>query len=423
MRNLYILLCISIFNFYGLQLQAQCNNGRYYSKIFTAQNSAGVTYGNAMKFDSSFTDLKMDIYQPQSDLFAHRPLMVFAFGGSFTAGLRQSPDIVFLCNEFSQRGYVCATIDYRLGFEGGSDSDTNQFKALMRGVQDMKAAVRFFYKDALTNNTYRIDTNQIFIGGVSAGAFIGLNYAYGKQDTLSRTEPPWARPALDSLGGPEGNSGNPGYSSKVKGVIDLCGAIADTVWMMPTDPILVGVHGTADDLVACYYDSVYALTHPESLLFGGGDIQNRVNQIGLNHSFYLFQGAGHVPFVLPCILPQLSPCKEYMDTTVWLIRDFLYQNVACDSTLISSVEDVAKEISVSVFPNPSEDVVNIVSSENENLILDVYSVEGKLLLRKTLSANTTQTFSRSETGTGIFQVNIYNERNKQQRKTERVVVY
>src|SRR4051812_18879883 len=224
MRKLYSLLCLSICLLSFSNLQSQCGNGRYYDKIFSPSTST-VTYGNAMKFDSTYTDLKMDIYQPAGDQLAHRPLIVLAFPGSFTAGSRLSPDITQLCDNFVRRGYVCASIDYRLGFEGGRDSDTNQFKAFMRGVQDMKAAVRYFYKDAQTTNTYRIDTNQIFIGGSSAGAFIALNYAYGKQDTLSRSEPPWARPALDSLGGPEGSSGNPGYSSRVKGVVDLCGAI------------------------------------------------------------------------------------------------------------------------------------------------------------------------------------------------------
>lgn len=279
MRNSYYLLCLLICNFLIIDLQAQCGNGRYYDKIFS-QTSSTVTFGNAMKFDSTFVDLKMDIYQPSGDMLAHRPLIVLAFPGSFTAGTRLSPDILTLCDNFSRRGYVCASIDYRLGFEDGSDCDTNQFKALMRGVQDMKAAVRYFYKDAQTTNTFRIDTNQIWIGGSSAGAFIALNYAYGKVDTLSRSEPSWARPALDSLGGPEGNSGNPGYSSRVKGVIDLCGGIADTVWIMPGDPLLVGVHGTADGTVSCYFDSVFASTHPESLLFGGGDVKNRLDHIG-----------------------------------------------------------------------------------------------------------------------------------------------
>lgn len=419
MRNIYSLLCLSVFVFFFSDLKSQCGNGRYYDKIFS-QSSSTVTFGNAMKFDSTFVDLKMDIYQPTGDNLLHRPLIVLAFPGSFTAGSRLSPDILTMCDNFSRRGYVCASIDYRLGFEGGSDCDTNQFKALMRAVQDMKAAVRYFYKDAQTTNTFRIDTNQIWIGGSSAGAFIGLNYAYGKVDTLSRSEPSWARPALDSLGGPEGNSGNPGYASKVKGVIDLCGGIADTVWMMPGDPILVGVHGTADATVSCYFDSVYASTHPESLLFGGGDINNRLTHVSLNHSIYLFQGADHVPYILP--IPFLPPASLYMDSTVWIVRDFLFQNTTCDSTQISGVEDVKYEIPVSVFPNPSDDATTIYSHYNNDLTAEVFSVDGKLLTKKLVPAQSSQEISKQELGAGIYVIRIADLKNSIQ-KTERIVFY
>ncbi len=419
MRNIYSILCLSVFVFLFSDVTAQCGNGRYYDKIFS-QTTSTVTFGNAMQFDSSFVDLKMDVYQPTGDNLAYRPLLVFAFPGSFTAGTRLSPDIIQLCDNFSKRGYVCASIDYRLGFEDGSDCDTNQFKALMRGVQDMKAAVRYFYKDAQTTKTFRIDTNQIWIGGSSAGAFIGLNYAYGKEDTLSRTEPDWARPALDSLGGPEGNSGNPGYSSKVKGVIDLCGGIADTVWAMPGDPILVGVHGTADATVSCYFDSVYASTHPESLLFGGGDIKNRLEHIGLNHSLYLFEGADHVPYILP--IPFLPPASTYMDSTVWIVRDFLFQNTTCDPTTISGVEDIDTEIPVSVFPNPSGDVTTIYSNSDKDLTVEIFSVEGKLLHRKILPAQSSQTVSKQQLGAGVFLIHVSDSKSASG-KVERIVFY
>lgn len=416
-KSLLFLLLLVLAVCFG-ELKAQCSNGRYYNKIFS-QSTTTVTFGNAMKFDSAYVDLKMDIYQPTGDNFARRPLIVLAFPGSFTAGTRLSPDIVTLCDNFSRRGYVCASIDYRLGFEDGSDCDTNQFKALMRGVQDMKAAIRYFYKDAQTTNTFRIDTSQIFIGGSSAGAFIALNYAYGKEDTLSRVEPAWARPALDSLGGPEGNSGNSGYSSKVKGVIDLCGGIADTVWIMPNDPILVGVHGTDDATVSCYFDSVYASTHPESLLFGGGDVKNRMEHIGHNHFLYLFQGADHVPYVLP--IPFVPPASTYMDSTVWIVRDFLYQNVVCDSTLISGVEEVSNEFAVSIFPNPSDDDVNVYSHSATDYQMEVFSAEGKVVFSGHLPPYARVVLRKAMFKAGIYVVRLSNAKNSS--KTERMVFY
>lgn len=419
MRNLNSLLCLSVFVFFFSNLQSQCSNGRYYDKIFS-QSSSTVTFGNAMKFDSTFVDLQMDIYQPTGDNFLHRPLIVLAFPGGLTSGVRQSPDIVTLCDNFSRRGYVCASIDYRLGFENGSDCDTNQFRAFMRGVQDMRAAVRYFYKDALTTNTYRIDTTQIWIGGTSAGAFIGLNYAYFKLDTFSKVPPDWAAPVFLALGGTEGNSGNPGYSSKVKGVIDLCGAIADTVWMRPGDPIIVGVHGTADATVSCWYDSAYASTHPESLLYGGGDIQNRLSHVNLNHSFYLFQGADHVPFILP--IPFIPPASKYMDSTVWIVRDFLYQNTVCDSTQISGVENIADEISVSVFPNPTDDATVIYSHYSNDLTVEIFSLEGNLLESKFVAAKSFETISKQKLGAGMYLIRISDLKNSIHR-TERIVFY
>lgn len=420
MKNYLPLLLLPLLTVLQQSVVAQCPNGRYYDKIFP-QSSSTVTFGNAMKFDSTFVDLQIDIYQPTGDNFAHRPLIVLAFPGSFTAGIRQSPDIVQLCDEFTKRGYVCASIDYRLGFEGGSDCDTNQFKALMRGVQDMKAAVRYFYKDAQTTNTFRIDTNQIFIGGSSAGAFIALNYAYGKLDTLSRTDPAWARPALDSLGGPEGNSGNPGYSSAVKGVIDLCGGIADTVWMMPTDPIIVGVHGTADATVSCYYDSVYASTHPESLLFGGGDIKNRLDHINLNHSFYLFQGADHVPYILP--IPLIPPASTYMDSTVRIIRDFLAPNTVCDSATISGTEVLKYELPISILPNPSEDIMKIVSRYDQDLTATLYAIDGRLILQQSLPAYSTLNLQKEKFGKGIFLLHLRQPGHPEIHSSSRVVFY
>ncbi|PIZ56114.1 MAG: carboxylesterase, partial [Candidatus Tagabacteria bacterium CG_4_10_14_0_2_um_filter_40_13] len=42
----------------------------------------------------------------------------------------------------------------------------------------MKAAVRYFRKDAATANLYKVDPNVAFIGGISAGSFIGIYYSY-----------------------------------------------------------------------------------------------------------------------------------------------------------------------------------------------------------------------------------------------------
>jgi hypothetical protein len=420
MKKVYFLLLFAFLLINSGALWAQCNNGRYHDKIFS-EGVTTVQYGRAMQYDSTYVNLMVDVYQPSGDNFAHRPLLIFAFGGSFTSGVRQSPDLVYLCTEFAERGYVCASIDYRLGVPSCNECDTNEFLALMRGVQDMKAAVRYFYKDAQTANQFRIDTDQIFIGGVSAGAFIALNYAYLKTDTFSIIPPGFAIPSILSLGGLDGNSGNAGYSEKVKGCIDLCGAIADTVWIMPGDPILVGVHGTADSLVACYYDSLQAITNVKSSLFGGGDIKHRLQHVQLIDSFYLFQGAGHCPFILP-YPPTYNPIP-WMDTTENIMRDFLYPNIVCDTATISGIETPSFATHITVFPNPADDWVYISSDGQNEIALQVLNVEGQLVKQEIIPGNSTFAISRGELNAGLYLMHFTDKTTGELLKTSKLIFY
>lgn len=381
---------------------------RYYESIFTSVRTNNIQYGRNVKFNGDTVDLFMDIYEPENDTLEKRPMIMLAFGGSFTSGIRQSPDIVRLCTEFSQRGYVCVSIDYRIGFENGVDSDTNQFKAMIRGVQDMKGALRYFYKDAQTTNEWRIDTNLIFAGGVSAGGFIGLNMAYGKTLLFSRQIPAWVPDALAEVGGVEGVSGNAGYSWKVKGVVNLCGAITDTIWLQPNDPVIVSVHGTEDDLVPYFYDSTLAATQVEAMLFGSGDIHRRANNIGLKNSLKPFYEAGHVPFIIPTNNNVLSIAR-YMDTTIWTIRDFLY-DVICNNDTVSGITDYAENFSFSVYPNPASNIVNISSqlTNNNTITVNVYDVIGKKLIHKVFTNTKKNTLDVSVLLSGIYYVEISN---------------
>ena len=377
---------------------AQCEQGRFVDDLFNVKSNLNIKYGGNYKFDGSFQELFLNIYEPDSDTLQRRPLIMLAFGGSFTFGSRTSPDILKLCNAFAKKGYVTTTIDYRLGFEDGNDSDTNQFKALIRATQDMRAAIRFFYKDASTANLYRIDTTQIFIGGVSAGGFTALNLAYGKQDTLSRVRPPYVDDALAQVGGVTGFSGNAGYSEKVRGVINLCGAIADTVWLMPQDPILCGVHGTNDQLVPCYFDSAKAASSVEALMFGSGDLNTRAQHIGLPHSFYFFEGASHVPFVFN---------QAYMDTTIWTIRDFLAQHIVCGG--LSSIHEQAIN-KVSVQPNPFKSNFTINIPDGLWLKITITDIAGNLLKQENIYSSTVLELNNAANGIYLLRLEDLDKR-------------
>ena len=91
-----------------------------------------------------------------------------------------------ICETFARRGYVTASIGYRLGYifdelpwdcsiENYSCLFATDFaeweRAYYRGVQDAKGALRYLLN---RNDMYRIDTANVFVMGESAGAFIAL---------------------------------------------------------------------------------------------------------------------------------------------------------------------------------------------------------------------------------------------------------
>jgi para-nitrobenzyl esterase len=405
----------------NLNAQAQCPAGRYHDHIFSSQSQTGIAYGSAVKYDGTVQNLSMDIWQPKNDNFAHRPLIILAFGGSFTSGLKESPDLLYLCDDFAKRGFVTASIDYRIGKENGDD--TSMYKAVIRGLQDMGGALRFFYQDAQTTNTYRIDTNQIWIGGTSAGAFIGLNRGYFNLIS-SRPMPPGMVDIIVNMGGIDGgNTAAPGYHSKIKGVVDLCGAILDTIWIQANGPLLVGVHGTADNTVPFYYDSIKGITDIKARFFGSGDIINRANHVGLNYSIYPMIGADHAPFVIPST-PYLPPSSLYMDTTVQVLRDFLYTNTVCDPTLVSGINPVEEDnVKYSLMPNPSTSAMDFTSQYAGTFTAEIYSTDGKLAATKVIAPNATVKLTKEELGPGMFLMVLRDKAAPSVLKVEKIIFY
>ena len=371
------------------EIFAQCS-GRYYDKIFpdffnwqASPFPSGlptpVVYGSAPNYQGNSETLDMYVFQPQGDTLAKRPLVILAFGGSFLTGFKESPDVIAICNELTSRGFVTASIKYRTGVP--TVDSLNMLKAVMRGVQDAKAAIRFFYKDAATTNTYRIDTNKIFMGGVSAGAFIGLHLGY--IDDASEM-PQWLFDIAQTIGGLEGNSGNPGYSSKIIGVINLAGAIGDSSWIDADDPPMVSMHGTDDGTVPYCSEVIEVQGNPLLTVDGSGTLKSRMANLCITNPFFTHQGGGHVDFTNYFFFQPNK--KPLVDTTIWFIRDFLFEVLTgnkCNQSLkdagelpspcgVSIREECptvgifsnAADKNIFAYPNPSGDQI-IIQKPND----------------------------------------------------------
>ena len=294
----------------------------------------------------------MDIYQPNSNLdqCTNRPLIILAHGGSFIGGSKSNPTMVDLCETFAKRGYVAASINYRLatdpsvlGFGGflWMINLENGINVIYSAMTDAKAAVRFFRKEfAEFNNPYGIDQSQIWMGGNSAGACLGLHMAYieSLDEFVAGIDPSGQDYAVDlanNNGGIEGSSGNEGYSSSISGVINLAGALHTLNWIDATDltPV-VSCHGTEDETVPDECGTI--LNSPNNLTACGSmAIHPIISNYGASNNLLVYEGAEHVPWDLN------AGDKEEM---INFVTSFVYEHIDCTSNTSISDYSTSREI-------------------------------------------------------------------------------
>lgn len=379
---------------------------RYKDKIFTNVSIDSVVYGNAKNFSGSPQDLKMNIFQPIGDTVTNRPLLVFAHGGSFVGGSRYLPDVTYLATEFAKRGYVCVSIQYRLGvdiqaiFSDQSQAGPQFANALWRGTLDGRGAIRYLRANA---NTYKINSGQIYLGGVSAGGVLGLHEAFLDTEAEVGT----ANPKMDTAaigGGIEGLSGTPGQSWRVKGVINLCGALGDVNWMKNNKNVSIfSVHGTNDATVPYKTDFFSYSGIQIGRLSGSFVIDSMAKTLGMKSFFYTFEGAPHVPFSPGVGTTQSS--TAYMDTTENLLKDFLFDDI---KTAGVGVNTILSKNDVSIFPNPTKETISIEVLKGTKNTITLTDITGKILETINTSNNNT-IINLNSYENGIYFVTIGNE--------------
>lgn len=314
---MYYLQAILLFSFL---LPQDCTDNRYIDDIFNITISNEVEFGeniNENIIGSEYTQtLYMDIYEPEEDTLSDRPVIIFMFGGAFIGGSKESGDIVDLCTNFAKKGYVTAAIDYRLTTNLIlNPTEEKAYEAVIKGIQDLKAAIRYFRMNDLLYDEYKIDSNRIYVGGVSAGAIASLNSVYmnNEEEALDLV----SIEDLNDFGGLEGNSGNPGYSSDAQGVVNLCGAIGSLDWIEQPDKPIVSMHGDQDGTVP-YSDNSVTLFGLDVQVYGSYLINERMNDLGNYSSLHTYFGEDHVPFT------------NNMTLETEFISEFLYDVVCGD---------------------------------------------------------------------------------------------
>ena len=405
-KKCFLLLSFILFSFYTkAKSNDNCGSLRYDTEIFqTVQTTSNITFGSNTSSGGVLTTLKLDVYEPSGDTLAMRPLIVWVHGGSFVAGTKTDADIVSLCQHFAKRGYVCASIEYRLGFSLFPPTSAVAKQEVFLAMQDMKAAIRYFRKDAATTNTFRIDPSMIFGGGSSAGAFTALHLAYLDESSELTSE-------IDTtlIGGLEGNSGNPGYPSNINAVINLCGAIGDKTWIHTNDIPVVSMHGDRDGTVPYASATIYLLgVFPIMVVDGSFSISDYANSLGLRNEMFTFYGADHVPY---------AANLAYMDTTVRFVSNFLYNYMGCTpsnplplgNTSTTGINSLEIENNISIYPNPGNGVFNFIfSNTNGKFQLTIIDISGRIV-KEFHDLSNNAIINLSEYSGGIYFYTLRNE--------------
>lgn len=382
---LFILIIFGIQN-----LNAQCN-GRYETEIFTTVSKTTVNYSDVY----TGIDHEMDIYTPDADTESNRPVIFFMHGGIFFNGDKGSFDCIDFCESFAKKGYVAISANYRLAnFLSFLISQEVQFKTVLQAIADIKSAIRYMHKDFANGDNYGIDTSAIFAGGYSAGAIIAIHLAYIDKISDLPTSPINVQALIDSIGGTlDGDAGNDGYASDIKGVVSFAGGINDLSLLDANDEPLFATHGTLDITVP--FDCGPALGNPSILnLCGANEMFPQATNVGVRVDTLVFQGVGHG-------WPAAGNTDPLFVEALEFSSDFVYTLLPCYDGQLINVENV-QELDFNIYPNPANSVINFTS--NQSVFVSVLSVSGKLISSNRIEANGALELNNLASGMYIIKV-------------------
>lgn len=251
---------------------------------FTAADvEENITYGKA-----DDTELKLDLARPDGD--GPFPAIVFIHGGGWAGGNRQ----IYRgqIQEAAKRGYVAATITYRLmKFDNDKKETTTATPIFPAQIHDAKAAIRWLRANA---SKYQVDPNRIGVTGASAGGHLSL--LVGLTDPSAKLE---------------GDSGTPDQSSRVQAVVNVFGptemtschkkssvawifrlflggtpeetpdahkAASPLTYVSKDDPPVLTLHGDLDELVPIEQATM---------------LDEKMKAVGASHTLVILKGQGH----------------------------------------------------------------------------------------------------------------------------------
>ena len=385
----FLLFCIPFTSY--AQYDHGCDGERFLKQVIINVEKTTVTYGNNTQPDGQNIDLKMDIYSPQDDNAFGRAVVILAHGGSFIGGSRQ--DMAETCQRLAEYGYVTATIDYRkLNLIQGIPDSVSSMDIAVKAAHDMKGAIRFMKGSAFDEgNPYNIDPDMIFIGGYSAGAITALIAGVLSEDEIKQD---FLLDVLEENGGIQGTTGDTTYlqyGEEVRGILNYSGAVYDTSWIDSDDPIIMSLHGDADETVAYGHDFVQVFNMNIVLLHGSGSINEHTSNSNIPSFLYTVEGGGH---------ENIYFTNEYEDVRISFqaAADTIMAEIIC-GFILNTITDPIPGLIVS--PNPTSGQLYF-EGITELTQLYIFDIHGRLIMKNTISYPSNFNLSNYPAGTYYY---------------------
>ncbi|HNQ12291.1 MAG TPA: T9SS type A sorting domain-containing protein [Bacteroidia bacterium] len=413
--------CLLALSHLTIALQGQPCTNDYTQKIYNVYKESNITYGSDTNFNASIQTLKLNIWKPLADNNTLRPLIILVHGGGFVSG--QKEDFDTLASWYAARGYVAATIQYRLLFYPPllltppyAYDSTEVLRAGYRSIQDLRGAIRFMKNRATTDSS---DINHVYVLGGSAGAIAALGAAYIDQNSelpfgvdsiaaVVHGPSQYPRPHLGPLQG-KLNLGN--SDASFHGVVSYMGAMLDTAHLESSlDMPLFLYHQTGDPIVGCNFQkglhgAPLGLGTNYPHLYGSCLITPRAQNLSFSSDqlySYIHNGNNHSVHnqVLVDSLTAL-----WLSKLICPIQTSVEQNSLFESDVI-------------VYPNPSNGQFRIKSSKDKIVSVDFYNTQSELVKRNFLKQSIDET-QFDLTDKGIYFMVIQTEK---QHKVIKIVV-
>jgi len=352
-----------------------CDGHRFLKKVFDSVIvTPDVIYGQNVSIGGENIDLKMDIYEPWEDTLSSRPVVFIVHGGGFTNGSKSKARFVRLSRKYARKGYISVSIDYRL-YDLDHAPDSFLLKdAVVRGMGDLKAAMRYMFEDAIVGNIYKVDTGNFFLCGVSAGAIIANTTAY--LDDIDEADEQMEQ-IIISHGGMQGNSSsNTQYKPDIKAVFNSSGGLFGYSCIDEEDPSLISIHCPADTIMPYRKGWLRIMHNPVMEACGSYYLEKKASAVGLDNILIEAPGTGHLQYYSDPI---------YYDSMMMASASMFKDIICSDSggSIPVAISEADQLATPKIYPNPADQFINIKGINTGEL--EFYNSSGTLIRKEKLS--------------------------------------